>query len=572
MDRLLSRIPVRKITYFAQEDLAPGDALVRFEAPGEVPGWLVCREPRVVLSANRFEDVPAVLQQASNGGFAVGFVSYEAAPAFDPALQVKQSTFPLLAQFAVYDSVDFARELPPRQAAIEDGSDDWDFAAYEKAFWKVKQALAEGTSYQVNLTYRRHFKGSAAYDLFCSRCGVAPPPYSAFIQGDEFAICSFSPELFFRLCDGHLTSEPMKGTAPFDSLGSNAEDLRTRPKTRAENLMIVDMVRNDFGRIAGSGTVSVPELMAVQRHGDLFQMVSRVCAETDASVLEVFRALFPAASVTGAPKVETCRLIAEFESSPRNVYCGAVGFMVEGFAQFSVAIRTALIQGAGGEYGIGGGVVWDSEAADEYAEAQSKASVLQNSALSWALVEAFAPGADVEPHLLRMRASSTGLGVPAPIAFPGTNGQGPKVRILCDRNGNIQAEQGASRVPEGLLKVTWARDPVASQDPNFRHKTTSRPREGPPPYLDEILYFNEFGHATEFRWGSLVVEIGGRRFTPPPEDGCLPGITVQGIETRSLTRAEVEGADHIWFANAVVGFREVLLQSSGDVLTSEQSG
>jgi para-aminobenzoate synthetase/4-amino-4-deoxychorismate lyase len=219
--------------------------------------------------------------------------------------------------------------------------------------------------------------------LFLRLCRAQRSRYAAYIEADDFAICSASPELFFDLSDGVLTSKPMKGTAPRGATLAADQTLRAAlaasAKNRAENAMIVDMMRNDIGRIAQVGSVAVSDVFAIEEYSTLFQMTSTVTARTSAPFVEIVRALFPCASITGAPKVRTMQIIRELEPDPRGVYTGCIGYLAPGGrARFNVAIRTVEIDRRTGQaqYGTGGGIVWDSQPDDEYAEAVTKAAVL----------------------------------------------------------------------------------------------------------------------------------------------------------------------------------------------------
>ena len=255
-------------------------------------------------------------------------------------------------------------------------------AEYSDRFAAIKRHLGLGNAYQINYTVRMHAeKPVEPWDLF-SRMAVGAP-HAAYIDGQRFAIASASPELFFQLDDDRLVCRPMKGTTRRGLTKAEDEALRRElhdsAKNRAENLMITDMVRNDLGRVARFGSVEAPTLFGIEEYPTVWQMTSTVTARTGASVVEIFRALFPCASVTGAPKVSSMAIIAELEDTPREIYTGAIGFIGPGRqSRFNVAIRTALIDKITGEalYGVGGGIVWDSDLDEEFRECQYKARVL----------------------------------------------------------------------------------------------------------------------------------------------------------------------------------------------------
>jgi para-aminobenzoate synthetase/4-amino-4-deoxychorismate lyase len=315
-------------------------------------------------------------------------LSYEAGAGLDNALQMRppSTEFPLI-WFALYDVVGALALLP--RGDIEYELDGWHPSAalkdYCGSIQSIQEAIRCGETYQVNYTIRlrSNFRGDP-FPLFCSLYETQPTPYAAYLNLGRFHVCSLSPELFFSRNNDLLMCKPMKGTAPRGSSPSDdalaAERLRASPKNRAENIMIVDMIRNDLGRIAVPGTVRVDELFAVERHPTLLQMTSTVRAETRASLAELFQALFPCASVTGAPKIATTQIIRRLEGEPRGIYTGCIGYIAPGGnSRFSVAIRTALIDmdRQSAEYGTGSGIVADSNAEEEYAECQLKAAILR---------------------------------------------------------------------------------------------------------------------------------------------------------------------------------------------------
>lgn len=584
-------VPTSGVRYFLEPDtVAPGTCIVRHQHEALSEGWLVFTNPASILQASNPDGVQAVLdgveEATARGAYAVGFLSYEAGSGIDSSIETRRSEWGVLAWFGVYECApEFVRELPPvyKDPNVVGRGSDMDNSEYVEAFAKVKDALREGESYQVNLTYRHQFETDVdAFSFFSSRCGVNPPPYAAFVHGGDWQVCSFSPELFLLRRGSKVETKPMKGTIERGSTpkeeSRNRAILSNSPKVRAENLMIVDMVRNDLGRVANPGTVRVPELMAIETHRDILQMTSTVSAEVHATTGDLLKATFPPASVTGAPKVQTCRIISRLEKSPRHVYCGAVGFCAPNdVACFNVAIRTALFRDGQGEYGVGGGVVWDSVAEEEYAEAELKASILRTPADPWVLVESFAANASAdlrEKHRKRMAASAKELGVPfdedaAGEAFQVVAPTG-KVRVTLRADGCFETQVTKSRLREGVITARLASHAVRSTDPNLRHKTSSRRltqallEEAAP--ADEVLLHNERGEVTEFVWGNVVLELDGDLVTPPPDCGCLAGITVSDLACTGRLRYEVvkvedlARATRIWLANAVVGLRLVSLE------------
>ena len=379
---------------------------------GAADRWLVFAEPVARCVAYRLDEVRPALAEAArrveaDGLWAVGFVAYEAAPAFDPALAVRPpregaeaaAAPPLLWLALCPPPARLAAPAPPLAAGAHQCG-DWqpsvDAAGYRRAVAEVRRRIARGDTYQVNYTYRLRasFEGDPA-GLFADLVAAQGGAHGGWIDAGRHQVCCASPELFFALDRGDLdggvvTTRPMKGTAPRGRWSAEdagrAAALAASPKERAENLMIVDMMRNDLGRLARPGSVEVPELFAVERYPTVWQMTSTVtarlavAANAAATVPDLFAALFPCASITGAPKAATSAVIAELETAPRGVYTGAVGWLAPGGrARFSVAIRTAVVDVERGvaEYGVGGGIVWDSRADGEAAESRLKARVLR---------------------------------------------------------------------------------------------------------------------------------------------------------------------------------------------------
>jgi para-aminobenzoate synthetase/4-amino-4-deoxychorismate lyase len=352
--------------------------------------WLIFTGPLDVLVASRPEDVLDVMLEAERrvekqGLYAAGFLSYEAARGFDPAYVTHTNGQLPLVCFGLFSSVQRRKDLPwpndqfrqPMTWTLTTSSD-----SYLERFLAVKQHLELGNAYQINYTVRMRAEHVLRpWDLF--RRMAVDAPQAAYMECRHYAIASASPELFFHLDGERLLCRPMKGTmrrgATMAEDQALAQELNDSVKNRAENLMITDMVRNDLGRIANFGSVEVSDLFEIEEYPTVWQMTSSVTAQTKAPVTEIFRALFPCASVTGAPKVSSMAIIAELEDTPREIYTGAIGFMGPGRqSRFSVAIRTALIDRCTNEavYGVGGGIVWDSDPDEEFRECQYKARIL----------------------------------------------------------------------------------------------------------------------------------------------------------------------------------------------------
>jgi para-aminobenzoate synthetase / 4-amino-4-deoxychorismate lyase len=353
--------------------------------------WLKFTNPVKVIETDDVNKVISKFQEVeetvNNGeSYAVGFLSYEAAPVFDPSLQTKTlQSLPLL-WFAFYKEYEIIDLSPVHSTSVylKNWSSSVSRKEYDAAIAKIKDHIREGDTYQVNYTMRQYadFSGNA-WEFFKELSHTQCADYSAFIDTEHFTICSVSPELFFTYKNGSLTGCPMKGTAgrglTFESDKQQADWLYHSIKDRAENLMIIDMIRNDFGRIAEPGSIDVGKLFNIEKYPTVWQMTSMVKADTKAGIVDIMKALFPCASITGAPKANTMKIISELENTPRGIYTGTIGFITpEKRAQFNVAIRTVVIDKASNtaEYGVGGGIVWDSTDKGEYDECQIKTKVL----------------------------------------------------------------------------------------------------------------------------------------------------------------------------------------------------
>lgn len=570
--------------------LGEGEAALYDSAADRVPGWLAFRSPVRILRAAKVEEVSKCLEEASDfaesGGYAVGFLSYEAASGLNPAHRTKEPRWPVLAWFALYETPPSRhRELLPcyQEVPLLETCPELDRESYGERFNAVKSALAHGVSYQVNLTFRIRMRiGQPADRLFASRCGTDPPRYAALLCGGDWSIASFSPELLFERNGDAIVSRPMKGTSLVpdrpELVAPEAEHLAHDPKSRAENVMIVDMVRNDLGSICDTGSIAVRDLLKVERHRGLFQMTSSVYGRSRARTSDLLRRLFPAASVTGAPKVSTMERIRDLEPSPRHAYCGAIGIMGPESQRFSVAIRTALLhQGGTGEFGVGSGIVWDSCPDAEYAECLAKCERLEKKATQWQLVEAMSNRdlADPRLHLERLERSAARFGIPfnRPRLLEELTELGivdqPKVRISLRLDGEYRIQTGPSEIKANIIRARVAREPVQQGDPNLTIKSTSRAifleRLDDCRDVDEVLLYNQFGELTEFTRGSVLLEMDGRLWTPHPDSGCLDGIGVRrmleqgAVAYRNLKVEDLSRASHVLFLNSVKGMVQVSL-------------
>lgn len=556
--------------------------------------WRCFYEPVQVITAVSPEEVwPALVAVETavrqQGLYAAGFLTYEASAAFGLAVH-PAGDLPLL-WFGLYESeqklaVGEGRLRHIRTADLP--SPTWQPAitwpAYHAAIQQIKEAIARGDTYQVNYTFplQAEFSGDPLA-LFGDLAQAQQGSHAAYVDTGRFAVCSASPELFFRLEGDVLTSKPMKGTAVRGKTlaedEANIAGLAQSDKNRAENVMIVDMIRNDMGRVAQIGSVQVPELFAVERYPTVLQMTSTVQARTTQSLPAIFRAMFPCASITGAPKVRTMEMIRELEPQPRGVYTGAVGFISpEGTAQFNVAIRTVTVDKMQGTavYGVGSGIVWDSDAAAEFAECEVKARVLAEKRPSFSLLESLLWQPDrgyflLEAHVQRLLDSAVYFGIPLTgtavrhrlVDFAASLNEPCKIRVLVTLVGELTVEavplaQGERSRP---LRVALADTAVTSETIWLYHKTTRREiyeqARAAHPTCDEVILWNERGELTEATTANLVLDLEGTLWTPPLSSGLLAGTFRQyllangRIQERVLTRADLKQARQILLINSV---------------------
>ncbi len=562
--------------------------------------WLHFEQPRRIITAASLEQVLPALREIQaavdqHGWFAAGFISYEASPAFDSALTVhppQPDNFPLV-WFGLYSEMRKTVTPPPRTGNYQLG--EWipsvSRETYNAAINQVKEHIAHGKTYQVNYTFRlrNQFTGSA-WSLFVDMLNAQAPGYSAYLDTGSHIICSASPELFFRLEGDTITCRPMKGTVKRGRTLAEDQDqaswLRASVKNRAENIMIVDMIRNDLGRLAEIGSVRVPELFVTERYPTLWQMTTGVTAEIRAPFTDILTALFPCASITGAPKVSTMQIIASLETTPRRVYTGSIGYLAPGRkAQFSVAIRSLLLEKASGqaEYGIGGGIVWDSTCADEYDEALLKARVLTERRPTFSLLETLRWTVEdgyflLAEHLQRLADSATYFGFPCDQAQITTYladaarslpASPQRLRLLLDREGNLShqvwpLEQEPGQPP---VRVRLAAAPVNTRDIFLFHKTTWREvyekaRQSQPD-CDDVILYNEQAELTETSIANLVCELDGELVTPPVSCGLLPGIfrahllATGQIHERVVNLTDLPRCAHIFRINSVRGWQSL---------------
>ena len=556
--------------------------------------WLKFDQPKVVLRANALTEIKDMLAHIDfylNKGFHVaGFMSYEAASALDYALQTHELKHFPYCWFGVFEAPVRFNCLPDKNKdySLSDWHPEINKEKYIQDIKKIKQYIKEGYTYQVNYTYKlkAEFKGDP-FSFFTDIASRQSELYAAYIDIDGFSICSFSPELFFELEGENIQTRPMKGTGTRGRFLSedilNAETLAACPKNRAENVMIVDMLRNDLGRVAQIGTVTVPELYHIETYPTVLQMTSTVQAKTNAPFSEILAALFPCASITGAPKPKTMQIIAELEPFPRNIYTGSIGYISpDRYAQFNVAIRTALINKKNNtvEYGVGGGIVWDSDMESEWQESIIKSKVLKYKQPEFDLVETllWEPQKGfrlLDYHLKRLGDSARFFDyrfckdkiLDALMSAVVHCNQNFRVRLLLSKKGSIDISITPFEKSDKTVKIKFAETPVDSSNVFLFHKTTHRPwyslehRDR----IDDFLFYNEKGHITETTIYNIVVEHCGKQLTPPITCGLLNGTYRQWLLDQGqvsegiLTRQDVDQAESIYLINSVRGWQKAVL-------------
>ncbi|MEN3364176.1 MAG: para-aminobenzoate synthetase / 4-amino-4-deoxychorismate lyase [Burkholderiales bacterium] len=472
---------------------------------------------------------------------------------------------------------------------------------FVEAIERIHAYIEAGDTYQVNYTYRLRFDAyGSPLGLYTKLRARQPVPYGALITLPEGgAVLSLSPELFVQHTQGELTARPMKGTAA--ATGDAAQDaeraaqLAADPKNRAENLMIVDLLRNDLGRIAASGSVTVPHLFDVDRYNSVLQMTSTVRARLrdDVTLAQAFAALYPCGSITGAPKRRTMQIIRELEPDSRGIYTGAIGWFDEtsssriGDFCLSVPIRTLVLGAPGpdgvraGEMGVGAGIVHDSVAAEEYAECKLKAKFLTGLESDFEIFETMYATRDegcrhVELHLQRLRSSAAYFGY----AFNDVEMRGMlertcaglspgphRVRLALKQSG-VCVVQSAQLIPlPGPVSVLIAPQPTLSTDLFLRHKTTVRERydrawrAAEAQGAFDMLFFNTDGELTEGARSNVFIKLDGRWYTPPLAAGLLPGVMrsvllddpAWNATERRLTLEDLRAAEEVVVCNALRG-------------------
>ena len=582
------------------------------------------QDPKRIISAYRLDEIPDVFAKIdfalAEGLYVAGYLSYESGYHFenftDP--HERAAAEQPLAWFGAYgtpcvfdhgtgqlrgaelvhdcaaesqiDSVKIAENV-----ALEISESD-----YVAKILRIKDYIAMGESYQVNFTDKialcKSVSPLGAYLGLSSQQSVA---YSAFMNLGDHHVLSFSPELFFSTERSRIVTRPMKGTMPRgrDSREDQEMALRLRNdgKNCSEHVMIVDLLRNDLGRICTPGSVHVEAPFSVERYETLHQMTSTVSGTLVPGIkyYDIFRSIFPCGSITGAPKIRTMQIIRELERGPRGIYTGAIGFISPaGSSTFNVAIRTLVVGNDAVSMGVGGGIVADSDPHEEYRECLLKASFLARTSRPFRLIETMLWQRDyplISLHLDRLQASSAYFNFAfdreavalqlCELAKSFDSNLRYRVRLLLDCSGNISLASEEFLAASPSCHVTVASERISSSNPFFRHKTTNREiyerlhKAARAAGFDELIFMNERGEVTEGAVSNIFIEQAGRWLTPPLACGVLPGVyrrhlleTRVAAEERVLGIADLQSADGVYLCSALRGLRKVTALSFGTAL------
>ena len=549
-------------------------------------------QPIKELKTRDLSEVADLLAQVESyqeqGYYVVGYVSYEAAPAFEEKLAVHKS--PLLGEYLLYFTVHDRVETSPIPLTYEEvdlpskWQEETSAENYEKAITQIHHHLRQGDTYQVNYTVQLKQDLSANPFAIYNRMVVEQEAgYNAYVEHDEMAVISMSPELFFEQNDRELTTRPMKGTTQRGVTDqedlAQASWLEQDPKNRSENMMIVDLLRNDMNRISEVGSEYVERLCQVEQYSTVWQMTSTIKSQLrpDVDLVEIFRSLFPCGSITGAPKIATMEIIKNLEPQPRGIYCGTIGLLLpNGRRIFNVAIRTIQLYMGQAIYGVGGGITWDSTWESEYREVHQKAAVLYRKQARFQLITTGKISQKQllfeDQHLERLTKASRYFAYPfdpeelrqkieEECRACDVN-QDYRLRITLSKSGEMElSHQILAPLSPSFCKAKLCLQETDLNQSFTYFKTTHRP------HLSlgeqEIIYHNAAGELLETSIGNLVLKINGKLYTPPIRLGILPGIYRQHlletgqVKEKITTLEDLNQAEAIYGCNAVRGLYEL---------------
>ena len=547
-------------------------------------GWLLYCQPEEVIEVATIDALAKALDTieawATAGFTCLGYVQYGEVVSGTQVVIPSLKTQPV-ATFGVFsEGTEYGLDSSQEYGFLGEGC-HISFQDYAIQFAQVKSALAAGEAYQINLTYELsgNFWGEPQ-TIFGKLFEVQPTQHAMYLEHNDLIVISMSPETYLRRRGDELQMKPMKGTRARGATSAQDEslklDLASSTKDQAENLMIVDMVRNDLGRISTPGSVSTEALFEISPYPTVWQMTSTVTSRTDAALSEIFKATFPCASITGAPKTAAMDLIRALEQRDRGIYTGAVGQIGPWTkVDLGVAIRTLEMdsQKQRWRYGVGSGVVWDSQAEDEWAETLDKAKFLQ-AAQDFQLIETcrFTPLVGVERlplHIERLSRSAAALGFELDIdALQSELGlvhsdHPSRIRVTLSRRGDLNITVAPLPPPTEVIRLSLAKAPIDSSTIFTRHKTTHRQcydaAEPLVPDADDVLLFNEQGELMETRIFNVFLVINGICWTPALSSGCLPGVYREQLlragaaQERTLTIKDLGAASQIFVTNSLRG-------------------
>lgn len=552
-------------------------------------------KPIKELKTRNLNQVEVLLKEVEayqeKGFYAVGYVSYEAAPAFEKKFAVHPA--PLMGEYLLYFTIHKEVEtlpFPEHYEAVElpaNWQEEVEAPAYQKAIETIHHHIRQGDTYQVNYTVQLSQELKSDPLAIYNRLVVEQKAhYNAFIQHDDVSILSISPELFFEQNDRLLTTRPMKGTTHRGL--TNQEDLQEAawleadPKNRAENMMIVDLLRNDMNRISEIGSEQVTRLCQVEQYSTVWQMTSTIESRlrSEIDLVQTFRALFPCGSITGAPKISTMEIIQKTEKAPRGVYCGTIGILLpKGKRIFNVAIRTLQMQGDQAIYGVGGGITWDSKWEGEYQETKQKSAVLYRQEPRFELLTTGRIHQGeltfLDQHLTRLRESSRYFTYPYDEAKLLKKLQEElshlesnldyRCRIALQKNGTFHLViTELTDLPASYLQAQLTEQKLDLATPFTYLKTSQRDHLSQSDH-EQIFHLPD-GTLLETTIGNLVLEIEGQLYTPPAHLPLLDGIyrrhllETGQVEEKLLTLKDLKNADRIYACNALRGLYELDFQ------------
>ncbi len=546
---------------------------------------------------NVFSNLVEVDKFVKSGFYVAGFLSYEAGGAFfkfEENTNKKPNNLPLL-WFGIFRKPKIIEIPKPTQNyRIYNLKPNITFQEYSESIDKIKYYIREGYTYQVNFTFKVKFSFEGdPFEMFLNLRKLQPSKNSRFVKYNDVFILSHSPELFFKTKNNQIETKPMKGTISrgrtYEEDKKRIKELFFSEKDRAENVMIVDLMRNDLGIISEFGSVKVKDLFKIEKYPTVFQMVSTIKStlKRNMEFSEIIKETFPGGSITGAPKKKTIEIISKLEKEPREIYTGSIGFITpKGYSEFNIAIRSPVILGNKGEMGIGSGITWDSETEKEYNESLLKSNFLISKPKDeFKLIETMLLRNGkiylLKYHLERLIKSAKYFDFKLPKnlktqlqKLENDNKIGKfKVRLLLGKDGKIEIEKTSLEKTPRIGYISIAKEKVRSDDIFLYHKTTKRELYNK--YLElaksnglvDFIFTNEKGEITEGCIHNIILKIGDELITPFRYSGLLRGIMLKylkikyKIKEKVIYLEELKKADKIYLCNSVTGIKLVRLQS-----------